>query len=484
MKPLPQPLSDQSLSDQSLSEPSVQPRSSPERSERISPLPKLPLKRVAYLVAGLVTFFLIVWAFRPAPIGVEVGQVQRGELQVTIDAEGKTRVRDRFVIAAEVDGRLARISLSEGDTVTPGMVVAQIDPLPLNAAVQEALGRLAEWRAQRAGVATQRPKAEAIEQARARIWAAEARQQQAEARVVEARAALEQAQRDRERAQQLAITGAISRQDREVAELNETTKARELETAILAAKADASEVEVARAALAVVQQEQSDPDYLLSVYDARIASTEAELSKLRDEAARTDIHSPGAGKVLRIHQKSAQFVTGGTPLMEIGDPARLELVIDVLSTDAVKIKPGNPIQIAQGSDLSANVTPIPARVRLVEPSAFTKVSALGVEEQRVNVIGDFLDSAQPFGDAYRVDTKIVVWQGKDILKTPISALFRCNQSAWCVFVVEQNKAHQQPIVIGQRSDREAEVRQGLNPGDVVILHPTDQIREGIQVKFR
>ena len=475
MKQLPQPLSHRSNN-----------KHNPlEVSERTSPpSPKLPLKQIAYIAVGIVTLILVVWAFRPAPVLVDVAPVQRGNLQVTVHAEGKTRLRDRFVIAADTDGHLARITLSEGDPVTAGMVVAQIDPLPLNAAVQEALGRLAEWKAQRAGVATQRPKAETIEQVRTRIRAAEARQQQAEARVTQSRAALVQAQRDRDRARQLEATGAISRQDREMAELNETTKAKELETAILATKAEASEVEVARAALVVVQQEQTDPDYLLKVYDARIASTEAELSKLRNEAARTDIHSPIAGKILRIRQKSAQFVTEGTPLLEIGDPAKLEVVIDVLSADAVKIKPGDRILIDQPSDQRSETVPIQAKVRLVEPSAFTKISALGVEEQRVNVIGDFVDFAQSFGDAYRVDTQIVIWNGKNILKAPISSLFRCNQSAWCVFVVDNSKAHQRQIVIGYRSDREAEVQQGLSQGERVILYPTEQIKNGIQVDSR
>nr|RNJ68535.1 MAG: HlyD family efflux transporter periplasmic adaptor subunit [Leptolyngbya sp. IPPAS B-1204] len=459
-------------------------QAAPSQKGELQRLPRRLFKRISYVVLAVAVTSLVVWAFRPTPIRVDTGQVQRGELQVTVNAEGKTRVRDRFVIAADADGRLIRIGLSEGDAVTPGMTVAQIDPLPLNASVQQALGRLAEWQAQRAGVATQRPKAETIEQARTRIRAAELRQQQAEAKVSQARAALTQAQRDLERSQQLAATGAISQKSLEVAELNVTTKAKELETAILAAQTETATVDVAKAALAVVQQEQTDPDYLLRVYDARIASTEAELAKLRDEAARTDMRSPAAGRVLRIHQKSAQFVTAGTPLLEIGNPAQLELVIDVLSSDAVQIKPGNPILIAGASDPATSSELIQAKVRLVEPSAFTKISALGVEEQRVNVIGDFINPTQPFGDAYRVDTRIVIWQGKDILKTPISSLFRCQQSAWCVFVVEQGRADQRQITIGHRNDREAEVKQGLHPGETVILHPTEQIKAGIRVNSR
>lgn len=435
-------------------------------------------------MAGLVTLLLIVWAFRPTPIGVDIGRVQRGDLQVTVNAEGKTRVRDRFVIAAGIDGHLARIALEEGDSVRAGMVVAEIDPLPRTAAVQAAIGQLTAWQAERTGVATQRPKPATIEQSRSRIQMAEAQHQQAQARVMQAQAALDQARRDRERADQLAATGAIAHKDQEVAELNQITKSRELETAILAAKASASEVEVAKAALAVVQQEQIDPDYLLKVYDARIASTQAELSKLRDEAARTEIRSPATGKVLRIRQKSAQFVSSGTAILEVGNPAQLEVVIDVLSTDAVKIKPGQLILIEQRLDQGFNLPPLRATVRLVEPAAFTKVSALGVEEQRVNVIGQFAESPRSWGDAYRVDTNIVIWTGKDILKTPISSLFRCGQSAWCAFVVDQGQAQRRHVTIGHRNDREAEVHQGLQPGDIVILHPTEQIQDGSPVKPR
>ncbi len=367
---------------------------------------------------------------------------------VTVNAEGKTRVRDRFTISANIDGILARIELNEGDRVAPGTAVARIDPLPLNASVKQA-----------------------------RIQSAQALQRQAVAREAQDRAALTQAQRDAARAKQLESTGVISRQERETAELNAIARLKEFEAAQLAAKAAAADVAQTQAALAVLQAQQSDPDYLLKVYDARIASVEAELLKLRDETARTLIHSPVRGQVLRILQKSAQFVTSGTPLLEVGDISRLELVIDVLSTDAVKIEPGDPILIARGTDAQ----PLGAKVRLVEPSAFTKVSALGVEEQRVNVIGDFVDSAHAFGDAYRVDVKIVTWEGKDILKVPLSALFRCDR-AWCVFVVKDGRADRHPVAVGQRSDFEVEIRQGLQPGDVVILHPSEQINDNSRVK--
>lgn len=444
--------------------------------------PHSPKKKSRWLIYGgaaIATFTAIVWAFRPTPIVVETQAVTRGELQVSVAAEGKTRIRDRFVISAPVSGRLTRIQLKAGDAVQPGEIVAQIEPLTLTAPVQEALGRLAEARAQREGVATQRPKSATLAQAQTRIQAAIATQRQAEASVAQAQAAFNQAQRDRQRAQDMAASGVISRRDRENAELNEITRAKELESATLAAKAASAEVDVARAALTVLQAEQRDPDYLLKVYDARIASIEADLAKLQDEANRTSVRSPSGGQVLRLLQQSAQSVTAGTPLLEIGDISKLEIVIDVLSTDALRIKPGNVILVQAG----AGMPMLKAKVRQVEPSAFTKISALGVEEQRVNVIGDFINAPASLGDGYRSDVQIVVWQNPNVLKVPLSALFRCDQ-AWCVFSVQDSKAQERSIEIGQRSTFEAEVQKGLQAGETVILHPNEQITTGTLVKSR
>lgn len=449
-----------------------------EKREDVSPRsPKQVPKGVIYGGVAIATLVVVIWAFRPVPISVETSSVTRGELQVSVNAEGKTRIRDRFVISAPVSGRLTRIGLRTGDLVKPGEVVAQIEPLTLTAPVQEALGRLAEARAQREGVATQRPKAATLAQAQTKIQAAAANQSQAKASVAQAQAAFDQAKRDRQRAQELAASNVISRHDRETAELNEITRARELESATLAAKAAAAEVEVARAALTVLRDQQRDPDYLLKVYDARIASVEADLAKLKDEAAHTEIRSPSGGQVLRLLQQSAQSVTAGTPLLEIGDISKLEIVIDILSSDALKIKPGNVILVQSGSGMPT----LKAKVRQVEPAAFTKVSALGVEEQRVNIIGDFIDAPASLGDGYRSDVQIVVWQSPEVLKVPLSALFRCNQS-WCVFGIRDGKAQERSLVIGQRNTFEAEIQQGLQAGETVILHPNEQIKTGALVK--
>jgi HlyD family secretion protein len=458
-----------------------QPSQKPEdNNDRLTP--KRSLKKWIYLGLGIVTCITIIWALQPKPIAVDMARVERGELKVTVNAEGKTRVRDRYTISADVAGRLERVQFKEGDPVKAGSIVARIDPISVNTAIQQAQAQLAGWQAERPGVATKRPKVATLAQAQIRIRAARANQLQTEAKVAEAQAALEQAQRDRQRAQDLATNGVIARKDRETAELNEISKAKALESATLATKTAMAEVEVAQAAVTILQQEQRDPDYLLKLYDARIASTSAELAKLKDDAQQTVVRSPVSGRVLKIRQQSTQYVAAGTPLIEIADPGKLELAIDVLSSDALKIKPGDPISI----DLGTASPPLRAKVRLIEPSAFTKVSALGVEEQRVNAIGDFVDPHR-LGDAYRVDVQIAIWQGQDVLQVPLSALFRCNRTNrtnWCTFVVKNGKVDRQQVSIGQRSDLSAEIRQGVKQGDVVILHPTEQIRSGDRVSPR
>ncbi|WP_041661392.1 efflux RND transporter periplasmic adaptor subunit [Acaryochloris marina] len=451
----------------------------PNPKTRLPPWKRLP-RRLPYWLLGLGVATLVALAFRPTPIAVDLGQVQRGPLQVTVDAEGKTRVRNRFTIAAPVAGRLARIDLDPGDPVQSGAVVARIDPLPLTTKVKEAQARLQELRAQLAGVETQRPKSAALAQAQAQIRVAIAAKQQAEARLADAKAALAQATRDRKRAQDLEVAGAQTRKVREDAELAATQRQQELEVAQKQVQGAISTVAAAQKAFSVLKAEQQDPDYLLEVYRAQISSTESTLVNLADEARRTVVRAPVGGKVFRVLQESARFIPAGEPLLELGDARQLELVIDVLSTDAVKVKPGAFIQV----DHWGGPHTLQAQVRYVEPSAFTEVSALGVEEQRVNIIADFIPPPRSLGDGYRVEARIVVWEDKDALKVPVSALFRCENQKWCAFVAEQGKAQRRQVIISQRSQREAAVKKGLEVGEKVILHPTEQIKANQRIHSR
>jgi HlyD family secretion protein len=439
-------------------------------------------RRWMYALGGLAVAGAAIALFRPTPTAVDLATVQRGELEVLVVEEGRTRVRDRFEISAPVAGRVRRIMLDEGDSIEAGQVVAQLDPLPLTSEVRSLVAQIEEMRAERSGVETLRPKAEALSQAEARIRAAQAAEAEAAARVREMEERLEQARRERQRAESLYEDGAIALQNLEDAQLEETTRAQSLEVARRTLDRAKAEVSAARDQFQQLQAEQQDPDYLLQVYDARIRSLEAELVNLVDEAQRTEIRSPATGQVLRIQQKSEQFVEAGTPLLEVGNLNQLELVVDVLSSDAVQINPGDPVRIEQwGGGLDTRT--LTGHVHRIEPSAFTKVSALGVEEQRVNVIVDLTEIPTNLGDRYRTEAQIVVWRATDVLKVPIGALFRCDEG-WCVFRVQNNQAHRTPIEIGQRNQLEAQVQQGLDLGEQVILHPSEDIQDGTRVRSR
>ncbi len=438
------------------------------------------LKPLAFWGGGLVLVGLTVLSLQPSPIPVEVAAVDQGPLRVTVDEEGRTRVRERFIISAPVSGRLQRIEWDPGDQVEVGDLLAQLDPLPFNTSIQSLQAQLQEFQAQQRGVETLRPKPETLQQAQTRITAAQSLLQAREAEVEQASAALEQAQRERERSQELEEAGVLSREERELAELTETTRQKELERAQQQFQVAETDVAVAQADLEVLQAEQTDPDYLLEVYGSRIEAIEAELTRLQDDAARTDIRSPVRGQILNVMQESAQVVTEGTTLLEIGDPQDLELVVDVLSQDALQIEPGDPVwmELEPGQPIQI------AQVSRVEPSAFTKVSALGVEEQRVNVIADLVslsDIPLAWGDGYRVDVQIGILEEEAVLKVPTSALFRC-EMAWCVFKVNEGRAKQQLLQLGPRNDREAVVLEGLTAGETVILYPSEQVEDGIRVE--
>jgi HlyD family secretion protein len=347
-------------------------------------------------------------------------------MRVTVDEDGETRAHDRFVIAAPIPGRMLRVELEEGDSVRENQVVAMIEPLPLNQQQQEeVLGRVAS---------------------------AEAAKRQADARAAHAREDYEQSRRDRERSEQLGRERVISAQALEQARNAEVTSGEELQAARFNAQAAASEVKVARAGLVGIG-DRTAPRKVIS------------------------LHAPTAGRVLRVVEKSERVVQAGAPLVVLGDPAAIEIVTDVLTTDAVNIKPGATAFLeAWGGD-----HPLRAKVRLVEPAGFTKISALGVEEKRVNVVADFIDPADGLGDGFRVETRIVTWESPDILKIPGSAAFR-EPDGWSVFVLDSGRARRHAIEIGHRNQTEAEVLSGITVGEDVILHPSNQLREGVRVR--
>lgn len=386
---------------------------------------KMLLLLVALGVAGYVTRIML----RPTPVRVTTAVVQSGALQVTIDAEGKTRVHDRFIIATPITGQLRRVALHRGDFVQQNQVLAHITPLPMTPLDPRQLA-----------------------EAQARVVTAEQLKYEADTVVEHARAECEQAQREFERAEKLVETGDIPKQDYERARTAHQTCRQQITAAQYKARAAASEVNVAKAALIAVE---------------RAGQSGA--------TATVTVRAPVSARVAKVLEESERVLPAGTPLLELSHHA-LEIVIDVLSSDAVKIKPGANVIIAgYGGD-----QPLQARVRLIEPSAFTKVSALGIEEQRVNVIADFVGSTGTLGDGYRIEARIVIWEQAQVLKVPASALFRHGEQ-WQVFVLENGYARRREVEVGQRTSREVEVLRGLPAGATVVVHPSNQLAEGVLV---
>jgi HlyD family secretion protein len=391
------------------------------------------LKNVRVLIAVAVIGGLIAVALWPTAAPVEVGTVGRGPLVVTIDEEGTTRVRERFVVSAPVAGRVLRIELEPGDRVKRGQIVAS---------VRAEIPPLLDPRARAEGEA-------AVEAARASLGRAKAESERA-------RATLQLARRDLERYKDLARDGLTTAQAVEAREAEVKTAQESVNAAEYAVRAAESELQRGQARLTP-----STPDRSGRVFT---------------------VTSPTDGVVLKRLHESESIVPPGEALLEIGNPEQLEIVSDLLSTDAVRVKPGARVLVEQwGGDKTLD-----AKVRRVEPSGFTKISALGVEEQRVNVLLDLVEPAAAFaalGDGYRVGVRIVTWEGADVLKLPTAALFR-HGSDWAVYVFAGGRAVRTPVTIAHQTAQEAEVVSGVREGDVVVLHPGDALTDNARVQPR
>ena len=389
---------------------------------------KLALVGVALAIVGG-----IVYAFLPRAVPVETALVTRGPLEVTVRDDGRTRIKDRYIVSAPLSGQLQRVVFKPGHAVNERDVLAVIE-----ATAPELLD----------------PRSYAA--AEARVSAAEETLKQAKAVLERALASFEYAQNDLKRVRELFQAGTVSNQEMDRAQLASRTTEGDLNSARFGVRIADYELELARTALV-----RGSPG---------------------SRGGKVEICAPVAGRILRVLQESATVVAPGTPLMEIGDPQNLEVEIDVLSSDAVKIRPGSRILL----EYWGGPRPLEARVRLVEPAGFLKISALGVEEQRVWVIADFVSPRsewQNLGDAYRVEARIVTWETNNAVNVPTGALFR-QQDDWAVFKIQGNHAYLQRIQIGHRSENEAEVLGGIVEGDSVILHPSDRVSHGVALRRR
>lgn len=394
------------------------------------------LQRLFWPLVATIFVGLVVYGFVPKPVQVDTTRVERGSFAVTVDDDGETRIREKYVIAAPVAGKLLRIKLKAGDTVernkTELMQIIPVDPNLLDARAQA--------------------------EAEARVQAADASVDEAEALLLSAKENADLAQDQYDRALKLHRSASISPAEFEEAEHRHRIALAGLRSAEFRAKVKAHEREVTRTAL----HRFTEP------VDVEKQST-------------MKILSPIDGRVLRVMYEDANAIAAGTPILELGDPQDIEVQIDVLSTDAVSIQPGSKVIIDRwGGD-----QPLHAVVRLVEPAAFLKISALGVEEKRVRVLADIVEEWEKrnnLGDGYRIEARIVVKETSEkALKIKSGTLFR-HESQWSVYVVRNGQARMVPVDVGESNGLETEIKGGLQEGEIVILHPTESIRDGVAVK--
>ncbi|HTO02108.1 MAG TPA: HlyD family efflux transporter periplasmic adaptor subunit [Opitutus sp.] len=386
----------------------------------------------------LIIIGLLAYAFAPRPVPVDLVRVTQGPLRVTVNEDGRTRIRERYIVSAPLGGQLRRLELHPGDKVEAGTtLIAVIEPSEPDLLDPRALAQL-----------------------EARLRAAEAQAQLAGPRVERARVAHELAQIELTRAEKLAQQQAVAGQELDRAREAARGTAEDLKAAEYSRQIAGFEVEQARAAL--------------MRSDSRMQPNDA--------AWELRVTSPITGCVLRVFHEDAAVVAPGAALLELGDPADLEAVIDVLSSDAVRIRPDARVLFEHWGGQK----PLEGRVRVIEPAGFLKISALGVEEQRVNVIADFVtpfEERRELGDAYRVEARIVIWEEKSVLKLPVGALFR-NSGKWSVFAAKNGRAQLTTVEVGESNGRETQIVGGLVEGADVVVHPSDKVADGLRITER
>lgn len=390
-------------------------------------------RRIVIAIVLAAVILAVAYGFLPKPVPVDIVKASRGALKVTIEEEGKTRVKDRFVISAPVAGYMRRIKLEVGDLVKKGEAVAELEPL-------------------RSTALDPRSRAEA----EAALSAAESALRAAEEKARSSEAEAEYSKKKLERNKKLYNEEFITK---EVFEQTET----EAKQAEANRKSADAQVNVAR----------FERDKAQTTLKYKAAGKHDDIGAVR---------APVSGRVLALHRESEGAVNAGEPLIDVGDPTALEVRVEVLSADAVKIKQGTPVLFERwGGD-----APLEGKVRTVEPAAFTKISSLGVEEQRVIVVADIIsipETWQRLGDGYRVEASFILWQGTDVLQIPANALFRY-ENGWAVFVFQNNRAYIRKVETGHRNGLSAEILSGIAQGEPVIAHPDEAIRDGTRVKVR
>lgn len=393
----------------------------------------MSIRKIVYVLIGVVVIGLLASSFRASPVAVEVAQVMRGPMQVTIDAEGKTQLKERFLVSASVSGMVNRFSWEAGDSVSEGEVLAEIRAMPSS---------LLDARTRAQATATVASAEAAVNAARESVRAAELESSLAE--------------REFKRVSAMAKSSLVSEEVLDVAAVKETAASIAVQTAQQRLAQAHEDLKAAKAVLIQANGQQPAADVVVKV------------------------RSPVDGTVLKRYRESAGLISVGEPLVEVGDLTALEVVTDVLSAEAVRLSPGMRVVFQRWGGEPT----LEGRVRLVEPEGFTKVSTLGVEEQRVWVIADIespIERWQSLGDQYRVESSFVVWEGEEVLQIPANATFR-SENGKAVFVLNDGRAEKRGITVGRNNGLIVEVVDGLVEGEAIILHPGRAIEAGSRVE--
>lgn len=395
------------------------------------------LRRVLIVALALGLAGLIAWGFAPRPVKVDARQVERAPLSVTVMDQGRTRVIDRYVVSAPIDGYARRIELDVGDAVSAGQELVHLDPM-------------------RSGTLDPRSQAEA----QAGVNASQAGLNAAQEAVAAVTAEAERARNEYERLRRLAAQGLVSQ----------------------------NALDAARAEWRATEARQRSAEFNVDVAQGQLELARAALDYAAVSPTATDAHqsvtvtAPVDGRVLKITRESEGAVQQAQELLEIGDPAALEIEVEMLSQDAVRLRPGMPVRLLRWG----GPEPLQASVRRIEPTGFTKVSALGVEEQRVLVICDItspVEEWQSLGDGYRVEAEFIIWEQTDVLQLPTSALFRHGEG-WAVFAIREGRATIVPVTLGAQSGLSAEVLDGIDEGSAVVIYPGERVSNGARVSPR
>lgn len=436
------------------------------------------MKRFIIIAAfvGLVAA-LVVWS-KTRPVVIRTCNPTIGTVHEYVEEDGKTRLDDEYLITMPINGRVRRITLKEGDTVSSGEVVARVDDFPLQRQLEQARSKIEELESLIEGVDAAKPKPEEIEASRLRVHAAELKLEGA----VRDRSVTEinykEAERDFERMKKLLRTGVVQQ-----AEYDETKRARDtlsesLAAARIAEQATSRSLEIAQLEYARILDSVDDNEYQRGVYQAQIKQAESEIELVCDDLEKTEIKSPVNGIVLEKYIEDEQVLTAGMQLLKIGDLDSIEIESDILSEEVGLIHPGDRVEIAGKAVRNEEIE---GRVKRIYPSGFKKISALGIEQQRVKVIIDFDNSKLALRPYVSVDVRVIVDEHADVMTVPEQAAFK-NSDEWSVFVIEDGRLRLRKVEVGLRNDVVMEIAKGLKMDDVVVSEPTNDLKPNLRAK--